>query len=301
MVSEGRGVVLAGTGGRYRVLAEDREVMASLRGRLKLGRDHVVVGDTVTVAQHSDESWTIEHAHPRRTVLRRRQPGRTHGERIVAANVEDVVVVGAAARPPWDPHLMDRFIAVGEANGLPVILVINKRDLVDDPEPLAAPYRKAGYQVELTSVPDRRGLQQLAAVLEGRVSFLTGPTGVGKSSLLNALQPGLKLRTGEVGRRGGRHTTVAAELHRFGSHGLIADTPGLRDIGLWGLEPAEVARAFPELARFAAGCRFYNCRHAGEPSCAVVEAADRDDISWSRLISYRTLLEEARAAARPWE
>jgi len=295
------GIVLGATAGRYRILADDRELVATLRGRMKLRPDRVVVGDAVSIVRHADDAWTIEAVLERRSVLRRRRPGRKHGTHVVAANLEQVIVVGAAAQPAWEPNLIDRFAAVAEVNQLPVVIVINKCDLSGDPGSLASPYRKAGYAVELTSVPERLGLEELRARLAGRTSWLTGPTGVGKSSLLNALQPGLRLRTQAVGRGRGRHTTVATELHRLGSDGLVADTPGLRDIGLWGLEPFDVARAFPEFSRFADQCRFDNCRHLGEPACAVAQAAETDDISLSRLTSYRLLLDEVLAAARPWE
>ncbi len=134
------------------------------------------------------------------------------------------------------------------------------------------------------------------------VSLFTGPTGVGKSSLLNALQPGLRLRIGSVSPRsqGGRHTTVAAEMHPFGKKGFVVDTPGLRDIGLWGLDPADVEAAFPEISRVATGCRFDDCRHMREPGCAVVAAVTDGVIAESRLTSYRRLLDEVMLAARPW-
>ncbi len=295
-----QGVVMSAFGGRYRVWTEGKEVHATLRGRLKRKEERVVVGDKVLLELHWDSSATIEEVEPRRSVLKRRTPGKLRGARVVAANLDQVAVVGSVARPDWDFHLIDRFIAVAEANRLAAVLVMNKADLGPHLEDLAAPYRKAGYRVVITSVPEQRGLEEFKSLLLGRVTVVTGPTGVGKSSLLNAIQAGLRLRTGEVGRRGGRHTTVAAEMHRLDEGGFVVDTPGLRDIGFWGLSPDEVEMAFPELRGFASGCRFDNCRHIEEPGCAVVEAAARGELASSRLASYRKMLAEAQAAARPW-
>ena len=262
----------------------------------------MLVGDDVTVELHPDEAATIEEVHPRRSVLKRRTPGKSHGEREVAANVDQVVVVGAARHPDWNPHQMDRFTAVAAANDLPLLVVINKCDLVDDCRAAVAPYEQAGYAVLLTSARDGRGIDELRTRLEGHVSLFTGPTGVGKSSLLNAVQPGLRLRTAAVSAKShtGRHTTVSAEMHPLSGGGFVVDTPGLRDIGLWGLEPPEVAAAFPEFAERATQCRFDDCRHLAEPGCAVVAAVERGEIVPSRLESYRHMLEEAYRAARPW-
>jgi len=235
-------------------------------------------------------------------VLKRRMPGKQRGIREVAANLDQVVVVGAVKQPLWNHMLMDRFVAVAEANALPPTVVVNKCDLDSDANEVAKPYGVAGYTVILTSVPDRTGLTELRECLRAKVSLLTGPTGVGKSSLLNALQPGLRLETREVSRKSqsGRHTTVAAEMHPLGDDAFVVDTPGLRDIGLWGLDPHDVAAAFPDFGRLKGACRFDNCRHLEEPGCAVVASVQQGRLAKTRLESYRCLLREADEAARPW-
>ena len=304
MVERKHGIVLSTAGGNYRVFSNDETLDASLRGRMKRGHKmRVLVGDDVLLHEHPDGSVTIEEINERRNVLKRRRPGKTRGTRTVAANVDQVIVVGAADRPRWDPQLMDRFLVVAEANGLSATVVVNKADLAEDAESLGDVYRAAGYEVLVTSVPNASGVDRLRGKLTGKVSLLTGATGVGKSSLLNAVQPGLSLRTGEVSRRGGsgRHTTSAAEMYPLNGGGFVVDTPGLRDIGLWGVDPIELGAAFPEFAEWIPSCRFDNCRHVEEPGCAVSQAAAGGEISQSRLDSYRRLLEEAIQAARHWE
>lgn len=262
----------------------------------------LLVGDVVRLQPHPDGGTTIEAVDPRRSVLKRRSPGKSRGVRPIAANVDQVIVVGAADHPRWDAHLLDRFLVVAEANHLTAIVVVNKTDLVADATVLAAPYRTAGYEVIFTSVPRGDGVEELRAKLVERVSLFSGATGVGKSSLLNAVQPGLRLRTGEVSKRSraGRHTTTAAEMHPLRAGGFVVDTPGLRDVGLWGIDLAELAAAFPEFAAYAPCCRFDNCRHMEEPGCAVA-AAEGAEVDPGRLKSYRRFVEEVARAARHWE
>ncbi len=300
-----RGRVLRVHGGVYEVeTAPGRMVEASLRGRLKLEQrtgDRVVAGDEVLVRRHGDGSVTIETVEPRRSELARRAPGggrrgRRQKARIIVANVDQVIVVFAAAEPQPHLRMLDRFLVLAEANALHAVVLVNKLDLADETatRALFRRYEEAGYPVLLTTAATGRGVDALAARLRHATSVLTGPSGVGKSSLLNAIEPGLNLRTAgisdAVGK--GRHTTVTAQLIRLPHGGYVADTPGLRELGLWGLSPDELRACFPEFREPAARCRFGNaCTHSHEPDCAVREAVEQGVVHAERYSSYLTMLE----------
>jgi len=319
-----RGVVLSGSGGVWQVRTEAGETReASLRGRLKKAdagkradgsrrRDteqaaaemvKLAVGDEVRLER--DErggAWAITEIFPRRSRLARREPGGRFGERVVAANVDQVVVVFAAAKPDPHPRMLDRFLVIAEGNGLAARVVINKVDLVG--ESAAAErfvdYVRAGYPLHLTSARGGVGIAELREALHGRTSVLSGPSGVGKSSLLNALYPGLNLRVGEVSESvsKGRHTTVGALLHPLPDGGFVVDTPGLREVGLWGLPFQDLDRCFPEFRPVLGECRFADCTHTVEPGCAVRDVVERGEVSAARYESYLKLREELGEAER---
>lgn len=294
-----RGVVLHGTGGAWHVQCEDgASVVASLRGSVKHGSGvKLAVGDEVMVRRDEGSGWAIAEILPRRSRLARKEPGRARGERVIAANLDQVVVVFALRKP--EPHvaMLDRFLVIAEANGIAARVVINKVDLAGEPEARAlfGVYERVGYPLHLTSVRSGAGLDVLREALHGRTSVVTGPSGVGKSSLLNALYTGLSLRVGEISAsvNKGRHTTVGAYLHPLPDGGFVVDTPGLREIGLWGVPSGELDSCFPEFRALKDECRFADCSHLQEPDCAVREALDAGRVDASRYASYQKLISEA--------
>lgn len=292
------GTVLATVGGVYEVETEGGLVIeASLRGRLKQEQrtgDRVVVGDHVGILRHDDGSYTIEQVAERSTELARLAPGRSRRARVIVANVDQVMIVFAAARPEPRTRMLDRFLVLVESNAITPVIVLNKIDLAEpaEAEALLAPYVAAGYDVLRTSVVTGAGIDALRERLRDRESVLTGPSGAGKSSLLNAIQPGLGLRVGQVSAAvaKGRHTTVSARLIRLDFGGWVADTPGLRELGLWAIDTDRLQDYFPEFLRLSAECRFASrCTHTHEPGCAVRAAVEKGTLSRERYESYLSM------------
>ncbi|MDQ3080854.1 MAG: ribosome small subunit-dependent GTPase A [Gemmatimonadota bacterium] len=300
-------MVLSGTGGVWRVRTDEGEIIeAPMRGRLKKLDDSLklTVGDSVNIETGADESWAIAEILPRKSQLARRMPGGGHGERIVAANVDQVMIVFSAAKPEPHVRMLDRFLVIAEGNALDARIVINKIDLVDEATTRERfrDYLSAGYPMHFTSMKMDIGLSELHDALAGRVSVLSGPSGVGKSSLLNGMYPGLNLRVGEISEsvNKGRHTTVGGFMHPLPDGGYVVDTPGLREVGMWGMPSEDLDSCFPEFRPFLDDCRFGDCTHLNEPDCAVRAAVQSGGVSPERYGSYEKLRNELTDTEKKW-
>lgn len=272
------------------VSIDGREVLCRVDQPLMRGKNSMLSpGDRVLIDEQPEQPLAIAVA-PRRTKLSR--PDILRGnEQVIAANIEQLVIVAAAAHPAFKQGLVDRYLIAAAVGDVPATIFLNKIDLVDAPPDLSE-YQELGVNVIYASCVSGSGLEELRAQLTGKLSVLAGHSGVGKSTIIKKLAPGLELVTREVSRstQKGQHTTTASRLYDFEGIRII-DTPGIRQLGVWGVSPAELAFFFPEMAALAGGCKFRDCTHTHEPGCAVVAALDAGDLSRVRYRSYLRIRE----------
>ena len=289
-----RGRIIKSQSGFYAVQTADGVYVSQLRGRLKRGPrlgDVVAVGDWVHISDLGGGNAVIETIEPRQRMISRLDP-RPQGvyQQILIANPDQAFFVFACQNP--EPHLgmVDRFLVIAEKQNLPAVIIANKVDLVglEAARAIFGHYEPLGYPVMYTSVKTGEGVQVLRDSLIGNVSLFSGPSGVGKSSLLNAIQPGLRLSASHVSEATGkgRHTTVVRELIPVIGGGYVADTPGLKALALWDIEPEELDGYFPEIRAIVDQCAFSDCTHVHEPDCAVLIALERGLIHPERYASY---------------
>lgn len=270
-------------------------VICQLRGKLKQGRatgDIAALGDLVQITILTDGSGVIEKVGERKRAIIRLDP-RPQGEyqQVLLANADQAVFVFACANPSPRLRMLDRFLVITEKQKIPAVVIANKTDLIEDAHKLFQVYESLGYRVIYTSTKTGMGLDELKSQLTGRVSALAGPSGVGKSSLLNAIQPGLGLAVNEISAamNKGRHTTVTRQLFALEGGGYVADTPGWKSLALWDTEPEEMDAYFPELRDLVPHCQFSDCTHKHEPGCAVRKALKEGKIHPERYDSYLRL------------
>jgi len=287
-------VIEAGSGVCRVRLADGTPLLCELRGSLEPppgSSTLVAAGDHVRITPAGGSRGVVEAIVPRMRCIVRPDPSNPHLNQVIAANVDQLLIVAAWRQPSLWPELIDRYLVAAARAEVAPLLCVNKIDLVEDPtefEATAGMWRALGVPVLLTSALSGVGLEALRGALDGRVTALAGLSGVGKSSLLSAADPAIDLRVGMVNeeRGQGRHTTTQALMLPLSGGGYVIDTPGIREFGLSGLAGSELAAYYPEIAEHAAGCRFSDCTHNGEPDCAVRRAVDQGAVSALRYDTY---------------
>ena len=298
--TEASGLVVRATGSWYEVASGGRTLRCRIRGRLRLkgirSTNPVVVGDVVRFEEGEEGEGSIFAVEPRRNYIIRRASNLSKESHIIAANVDQALLLVTLSEPVTAPEFVDRFLVTCEAYKVPVTLVLAKRDLQSDEAVAAfrAVYEAAGYPVLEVAALEGRGVEEVRALLAGRTTLFSGNSGVGKSTLVQAIDPSLDIRTGEISEshHKGRHTTTFSTMYPLGDGGWLIDTPVIKGFGLIDIDDAELWHYFPEMMRLAPGCRFYNCTHTHEPGCAVVAAVERGEVAWSRYESYLKILDE---------
>ena len=292
------GFVIRSQAGYLTVRTERGDIQTRLRGRLRQGKaegDLVAVGDKVRIAIHNDGTGSIEEVLPRKSVFSRQLSGVNYDyQQIILANADLALLVFACTQPDPSLRMLDRFLVVTERAHIPAVIVVNKVDLMplEQVDKLFGLYRAIGYDVIYASVLTGQGIEELRACVQGKLSTLAGPSGVGKSSLLNAVIPGLNLEVGSLseGIKGkGKHTTQVRQLYPLPDGGYIADVPGLRTVALWDIQDEELDAYFREIAPLVPECQFNDCSHSHEPDCAVRKAAKSGRIDPLRYESYLRL------------
>ena len=299
------GIVVKSTGSWYNVKTDKGLIKCRIKGKLRLAgiksTNPVAVGDKVfiTLEEGVDDQGVITGIEDRKNYIVRKSVNLARRTHVIASNLDQAILIVTLASPKTFPQFIDRFLITAEAYSIPAVVVFNKLDLYDEEllEELdfySLVYRDIGYEVIHTSAEENLGMDQLSEVLKGKISLLSGHSGVGKSTLVNKLQPNLDLKTNAVSESHsqGQHTTTFAEMFDLDIGGSIVDTPGIRGFGIVNMEKEEIGDYFPEFFALKAECKFNNCLHVEEPGCAVKKALQSNRISFTRYESYLSLLED---------
>jgi ribosome biogenesis GTPase len=290
-------IVIAVSSGRCRLFLDGREIDCVVPSEIaRRQRSALAVGDRVIAEPIEGAMWRLVEILPRRTALSRPDPSNPHVERLIAANIDLVVNVVSIKAPPLRPRLIDRFLIATQRGGAQPAICVNKIDLASDRNEALQPlqvYQELQVPVVVCSTRTAEGIDDLRALIAGKTSALVGHSGVGKSSILNAIDARLQIATAEVHKKGtGRHTTTASTLFDLGDDTYVIDTPGIREFGLWDLTPHSLREAFPEFQEVAEWCRFNDCSHQHEPDCEVKRRVERGEINRARYDTYVRLAED---------
>lgn len=297
-----KGLVIRNTGSWYTVLTDEGETVESkVKGNFRLrgirSTNPVAVGDRVSIVKNQEGTAFIREIEDRRNYIVRKSPNLSKQSHIIAANVDQAVLIVTVCHPVTSTTFIDRFLASAEAYRVPVVLVFNKTDLLDEDDlrlqgMMVDLYEGIGYTCLQASAETGMGIDTLKELIRDKVSVFSGNSGVGKSTLLNKLIPGLQLRTAEISEAHdtGTHTTTFSEMLRLPEGGWAIDTPGIKGFGSFDMQPQEICGYFREIFHFSKDCRFGNCTHTHEPGCAVLKALDEHYIAASRYLSYVGML-----------
>lgn len=299
-----KGLVIKNTGSWYSVKTDIGKVVeCKIKGNFRLkgirSTNPVAVGDNVEIALNSEGTAFITHIEERRNYIIRKSQNLSKQSHILAANVDQAFLIVTINYPQTSTTFIDRFLASAEAYSVPVVLVFNKCDILSDDErhyqqSMIHLYETIGYECREVSATTGEGVDGLHALLKGKITLLSGNSGVGKSTLINKILPEANLRTAEISdaHNTGMHTTTFSEMLELPEGGYIIDTPGIKGFGTFNMEPEELTSYFPEIFHFSKGCKFSNCTHTHEPGCAVLKAIDDHFIAQSRYQSYLNMLED---------
>ena len=295
------GLVMRATGSWYEVLHEGEVLRCRMRGKLRLrgvrSTNPVVVGDTVHCECGEDGEWVIVDIAPRHNYIIRRASNLSKESHIIAANIDRAMLVVTLVEPVTAVEFIDRFLVTCEAYKVPVTILLAKIDLLRETPEMVEQfhhiYESVGYEVIDISATEGIGVERVKEMLIGKTTLLSGNSGVGKSTLIGAIDPTIDIRTGEISDsfHKGKHTTTFSTMYRV-ADGFIIDTPGVKGFGLIDIDDKELWHYFPEMISRAGECKFFNCTHTHEPHCAVIEAVKREEIAFSRYESYLKILDE---------
>ena len=296
------GLVIKSTGSWYEVLTDQgKSINCRIKGKFRTldikTTNPIAVGDRVQIDPEPDqETGLITTLHPRKNYIIRKSVNLSKQAQIIAANLDQAFLIVTLASPRTSMGFIDRFLVTAEAYDIPAKLIFNKLDLFNEEgleilEEYQAIYENAGYPCFSVSAIKKTNLDQIRELLKDKVTLVSGHSGVGKSTLINALLPGKELKTGQISDWSdkGKHTTTFAEMFQLPFGGYLIDTPGIRELGVFDIEKQDLGRLFPEIRKLMENCRFHNCRHINEPGCAVLEALDNEELESSRYDSYLSI------------
>lgn len=305
-----RGLVIKSTGSHYRVQCEDGHIAECvIKGKFRIkgikSTNPVTVGDFVLYEPDSSDTGVIREIEKRKNYIIRKSPKLSRQYQIIAANIDHVLLLATLREPVTPVEFIDRFLVAAESFRIPVKIIFNKTDIYTKKDHvqlkyLSDVYRKAGYDCYSMSLTENIEEDLINGLVKGKITLVSGNSGVGKSTLLNIVDPGYNIKIDNISRyhKQGKHTTTFAEMYQVKEGGYVIDTPGIKGFGLIDMEKEEIYHFFPEIFRISEKCRYYNCLHNDEPGCAVKEAVDAGEIEWFRYRSYLNIMLDSNSKYR---